>query len=667
MASSGFEEGSDGRELVGSPLIKKCHLDQPLDTEMERLLIRAAVMVGYQVFVTEVSDGPLSIETADPADVGLPEPTRVDNDIRRLFIDGREITFVLAPETWSQTPRREDWIYEDIQSSLLVHKPGAGKVQDSKLLEYRVQYGDQVERQAREEDQTGTADTACLPVEPTNQTAPSPLERVPAPSERATQEGRDQGHGAPPMTDEGPTVRSQAMSPPETRQRAITKVGRMETVDEFKSLPPVLLRELGLEILMERVREFDPGDTPDAPPVKSGDGAHADGVGQPASEKEIGADRDQGTGDETDTEKGNKRKVLLLKMPASLPLDKPPTGIFATGPSIEKMVAEHPELLPTVSLIARLEMAQAEAEVAFRRREATEDWGSWSGVHPWDDKPELETTDCPWWVAGAEYEFRMAAEWRQYFPAKPERTRALLPAQLRSLAKDVYQNRVFYYDLIYSKHPKGKDLSPQTHVERFSNFAFLSAVSKFAEKDLSEWEQRAAQTTGAIIDLKAGHSSARPGASVSDPSKVAAQEDPTGGEAGPTERSATDTPAAHSPKPPVLASHKTPPRRTPDLQSSRARVDLVSTLASELATIKHDLNGFCTAESLKKKHPEFVLWGYITDIEIKELVDGTAFTPKAWAENLTLRKFGLTSRETIKKDRKKLRQAQRVQPRKPSS
>jgi hypothetical protein len=93
----------------------------------------------------------------------------------------------------------------------------------------------------------------------------------------------------------------------------------------------------------------------------------------------------------------------------------------------------------------------------------------------------------------------------------------------------------------------------------------------------------------------------------------------------------------------------------------------VSTLASELATIKHDLNGFCTAESLKKKHPEFVLWGCITDIEIKELVDGTAFTPKAWAENLTLRKFGLTSRETIKKDRKKLRQAQRVQPRKPSS
>jgi hypothetical protein len=303
------------------------------------------------------------------------------------------------------------------------------------------------------------------------------------------------------MTDEGTTVRSQAMLPPETRQRAITEVGRMETVDEFKSLPPVLLRELGLEILMERAREFDPGDTPDAPPVKSGDGAHADGVGQPASEKEISADRNQGTGDETDTEKGNKRKVLLLKMPASLPLDKPPTGIFATGPSIEKMVAEHPELLPTVSLVARLEMAQAEAEVAFRRCEATEDWGSWSGVHPWDDKPELETTDCPWWVAGAEYEFRMAAEWRQYFPAKPERTRALLPAQLRSLAKDVYQNKVFYYDLIYSKHPKGKDLSPQTHVERFSNFAFLFAKSKFEEKDLSEWEQRAALAAEAIVPV----------------------------------------------------------------------------------------------------------------------------------------------------------------------
>jgi hypothetical protein len=100
------------------------------------------------------------------------------------------------------------------------------------------------------------------------------------------------------------------------------------------------------------------------------------------------------------------------------------------------------------------------------------------------------------------------------------------------------------------------------------------------------------------------------------------------------------------------------PRRTPDLRSSRARVGLVNTLACELATIKQDLNGFCTAESLKKKHPEFVLWEHVTDIEIQELVNGTAFTPKAWAENLTLRKFGLTSRETIKKDRRKLRKAE---------
>jgi hypothetical protein len=103
-----------------------------------------------------------------------------------------------------------------------------------------------------------------------------------------------------------------------------------------------------------------------------------------------------------------------------------------------------------------------------------------------------------------------------------------------------------------------------------------------------------------------------------------------------------------------------PPRRTPDLSSSRERLELLKTLASELATIKQDLNGFCTAEDLRRKHPGFILWKHIDEAELKELVDGDAFTPKAYAENLTLRKFGITSRETLKKDRRKLRVAQRV-------
>jgi len=105
-----------------------------------------------------------------------------------------------------------------------------------------------------------------------------------------------------------------------------------------------------------------------------------------------------------------------------------------------------------------------------------------------------------------------------------------------------------------------------------------------------------------------------------------------------------------------------PPRRVPDIESSRARLDLVGTLARELATIKQDLAGYCTADSLKAKHPKFVLWEHLEQGEVKELVDGMDFAPKAFAENLTLRKFGLSSRETLKKDRRKLRRARKAEP-----
>jgi len=103
-----------------------------------------------------------------------------------------------------------------------------------------------------------------------------------------------------------------------------------------------------------------------------------------------------------------------------------------------------------------------------------------------------------------------------------------------------------------------------------------------------------------------------------------------------------------------------PPRRIPDLESSRARLNLVATLARELATIKQDLVGYCTAEGLKAKHPEFVLWEHLEHSEVKELAAGMDFTPKAYAENLTLRKFGISSRQTLKKDRRKLRRAEKT-------
>ncbi|MCX6621795.1 MAG: hypothetical protein NTY38_12115 [Acidobacteria bacterium] len=102
------------------------------------------------------------------------------------------------------------------------------------------------------------------------------------------------------------------------------------------------------------------------------------------------------------------------------------------------------------------------------------------------------------------------------------------------------------------------------------------------------------------------------------------------------------------------------PLRTPDLATSRERIALVNVLARELATIKQDLKRFCTGEDLKQKHPQFVLWKHIDKAELKDLTDGAAFTPKAYAEYLTLREFGIISRETLKKDRKKLRQAQKA-------
>ena len=48
----------------------------------------------------------------------------------------------------------------------------------------------------------------------------------------------------------------------------------------------------------------------------------------------------------------------------------------------------------------------------------------------------------------------------------------------------------------------------------------------------------------------------------------------------------------------------------------------------------------------------------LSDVEQKELLDGD-FRPKAYAASLVLRKFGLTSLETLRTDRKILRKLDR--------
>jgi hypothetical protein len=344
---------------------------------------------------------------------------------------------------------------------------------------------------------------------------------------------------------------------------------------------------------------------------------------------------------------GVNRPAVVLGT-AGLPHGRPAESVFAADPKIRKLVETDPKIVPHVNLIAQFQQAQAEAEVAFRQRELTENWAEWSGPYPWAEEKDPDTTDCPWWVAGAEYVFHLAAAWRKHSPGNKENVGRLLPEQVASLANWFYNSRLLAHDIVEGKNPYADDLLGGGNARRFSNVAFLFAMQKFAESDLNEWREREALLGAALNDLKGG----RPNEPASSP--PVGIPDPLAPALGNTSSETADDANA-----PSCALDPTPPRRTPDLQSSRNRLDLVNALARELATIKQDLKRFCTAEDLKQKHPQFILWEHIDKAELKELADGVAFAPKAYAENLTLRKFGITSRETLKKDRKKLRQAQK--------
>lgn len=192
-----------------------------------------------------------------------------------------------------------------------------------------------------------------------------------------------------------------------------------------------------------------------------------------------------------------ERRALVLGTDG-LPTGKPPEGTFASNPNIQKLVEEHPEFSSLVNQVTQVDRARAEAEVAFRERELAEQWGTWSGVHPWDDKPDLETTDCPWWLAGAEYVFRIAFEWRTHSPSTLDRTEAALSKQVRLTATWVYWNRLFVHDGVHATNPKAENFLSQRNAERFADFAFLFCLRKFAEKDLDEWRKRAALLTEAV-------------------------------------------------------------------------------------------------------------------------------------------------------------------------
>jgi hypothetical protein len=119
--------------------------------------------------------------------------------------------------------------------------------------------------------------------------------------------------------------------------------------------------------------------------------------------------------------------------------------------------------------------------------------------------------------------------------------------------------------------------------------------------------------------------------------------------------------SAKASQPQARGAGKNTPRRTVDLKSIRERVELADALARELAIIKQETRAYCTVEGLKRKYPKFILWTVIEDSQIKDLTEGQAFSPRAYAENLMLAKYGLTSRETTKKYRQRLRQADKAE------
>lgn len=164
---------------------------------------------------------------------------------------------------------------------------------------------------------------------------------------------------------------------------------------------------------------------------------------------------------------------------------------------IQELLKTTPEVAPLVSHVAAIDQARAEAEVEYRERELAEQWGAWSGVHPWDDKPDLEITECPWWNAGAQYVFRVTAAWRKHSSFSPDHTEVVLPKQLGMVAEWVYWKRVFVRDAVHASSSRAEDLLGDRNVKRFTDFSRLFCQRKFAQADLAEWREHARATVRA--------------------------------------------------------------------------------------------------------------------------------------------------------------------------
>jgi len=238
--------------------------------------------------------------------------------------------------------------------------------------------------------------------------------------------------------------------------------------------------------------------------------------------------------DSVSTDTHNPEKHLLSTTAEEAECESPELA-FASDPTIRKPMEKETKQLENLNLIKECGRAIAEAEVMFREGELNGSWAEWAGVFPWEGTRDPETTDCPWWRAGAEYLFHFVAAWRKHSRGEPLELEKLLMRQIDLMSKWVYWHRVYLYDLLYGKNST-VDHVRDGHADRFSNIAFIIAMRRFAEQDLREWRSKAALLAESRSDLSVETSIPRtPGASdrgspvaaslTSDPMKERAREE----------------------------------------------------------------------------------------------------------------------------------------------
>lgn len=107
---------------------------------------------------------------------------------------------------------------------------------------------------------------------------------------------------------------------------------------------------------------------------------------------------------------------------------------------------------------------------------------------------------------------------------------------------------------------------------------------------------------------------------------------------------------------PKLARTAVRRNRGPNLNRIRERIALGEKLTSELATVVFELRQMPKLADLRQKFPDFRIWELLSPQEQEDLIT-KEFKPKGYAQRLVLRNYGLTSEETLKKDKAKLRRA----------